>query len=172
MKRLAGPLLAAAIVAALTCVAALWATPYALMHVAMKRLSADAGLNRMRHQGLPDHTSRAVVRPSPDLAYSVCVFDVREGPVRIDAAIPPAHYWSLSVFAPSTDNIFSVNDREAGKKVYSIVLSSDGRDGSLKVPGGKGIALIRILASDKADLQSIDTLRRRSRCGRVYSDFG
>lgn len=153
--------------AAISFAAALWATPRVLMHVAMERLGS-AGVNVMRHAGLPDETSRAVVRPSPDLAYSSCVFDVRNGPVRIDASIPAGRYWSLSVFAPNTDNIFSVNDREIGEKPsYHLVLSADGRAGTLKVPGGRGIALIRILVRDAADLQTFDALRRQSRCGPV-----
>lgn len=157
-----GPILLAALVAALAYVAALWATPHVIMAKAMETLGAGS-INVMRHQGLPNAESRFVVRPSPDLAYSICVFDLAKGPVAIDAFVPPQRYWSLSVFDANTDNIFSVNDRTATGR-YALTLSKDGAGGSLAVPGGKGIALIRILVTDAEDLAAIDTLRRRSTC--------
>ncbi|MEA3539460.1 MAG: DUF1254 domain-containing protein [Pseudomonadota bacterium] len=157
-----GPILLAALVAALAYVAALWATPHVIMAKAMETLGAGS-VNVMRHQGLPNAESRFVVRPSPDLAYSICVFDLSKGPVAIDAFVPPQRYWSLSVFDANTDNIFSVNDRTATGR-YALTLSKDGAGGSLAVPGGKGIALIRILVTDAEDLAAIDTLRRRSTC--------
>lgn len=161
-----GPLVLAALVAIGTYFAALWATPRVIMHIAMEKLGAG-GLNAMQHQGLPDAESRFVVRPSPDLAYSVCVFDLGKGPVAIDAFVPPQRYWSLSVFDATTDNIFSVNDRAVRGGRYALTLTKDGANGSLTVPGGKGIALIRILVTDPQDLAGIDALRRRSACAPV-----
>lgn len=158
-----GPILLAALVAALAYVGALWATPHVIMAKAMEKLGAGR-INTMQHQGLPNAESRFVVRPSPDLAYSICVFDLAQGPVAIDAFVPPQRYWSLSVFDANTDNIFSVNDRAASGR-YALTLSKDGAGGSLAVPGGKGIALIRILVTDAEDLAAIDTFRRRSTCG-------
>jgi uncharacterized membrane protein len=157
-----GPVLLAGLVAALTYVGALWATPHVIMAKAMEKLGAG-GVNVMRHQGLPNAESRWVVRPSPDLAYSICVFDLANGPVAIDAFVPPQRYWSLSVFDANTDNIFSINDRAVSGR-YALTLSKDGAGGSLAVPGGKGIALIRILITDPHDLGRIDPLRRRSTC--------
>lgn len=61
-------------------------------------------------------------------------------------------------------NIFSVNDRTVSDR-YALTLSKDGAGGSLAVPGGKGIALIRILVTGPHDLGRIDPLRRRSTCG-------
>jgi uncharacterized membrane protein len=157
-----GPILLAALVAALAYVGALWATPHVIMAKAMEKLGAGR-INTMQHHGLPNAESRFVVRPSPDLAYSICVFDLAQGLVAIDAFVPPQRYWSLSVFDANTDNIFSVNDRAASGR-YALTLSKDGAGGSLAVPGGKGIALIRILVTDPADLAAIDALRRRSSC--------
>lgn len=158
-----GPILLAALVAVVTYVAALWATPHVIMAKAMDKLGAG-GINVMRHQGLPTTENRWIVRPSPDLAYSICVFDLSTGPVKIDAFVPPRRYWSLSVFDANTDNIFSVNDRAVEGGRYALTLSKDGAGGSLAVPGGKGIALIRILVTDPHDLGRIDSLRRRSTC--------
>lgn len=160
-----GPILLAALVAVVTYVAALWATPHVIMAKAMEKLGAG-GINVMRHQGLPTAENRWIVRPSPDLAYSICVFDLSMGPVKIDAFVPPRRYWSLSVFDANTDNIFSINDRAVSDR-YALTLSKDGADGSLAVPGGKGIALIRILVTDPHDLGRIDPLRRRSTCAPV-----
>ncbi|MBB4632696.1 DUF1254 domain-containing protein [Sphingosinicella soli] len=158
-----GPLALAALVAMSTYVAALWAAPPVIMAKAMDRLGAG-GINTMQHQGLPGAQSRQIVRPSPDLAYSLCVFDLAKGQVAIDAFVPPRRYWSLSVFDANTDNILSVNDRAVQGGRHALVLSKDGAGGSLAVPGGKGIALIRILVTSPRDLAAIDALRRRSTC--------
>lgn len=158
-----GPVLLAALVAVGTYAATLWATPYGMMAKAMEKLGTG-GINVMRHQGLPTAENRWIVRPSPDLAYSICVFDLSMGPVKIDAFVPPRRYWSLSVFDANTDNIFSVNDRAVEGGRYALTLSKGAARGSLVVPGGKGIALIRILVTDAQDLASIDALRRRSTC--------
>ena len=161
-----GPFVLAALVALATFFAALWATPHVVMAKAMQKLGAG-GVNTMRHQGLPNAENRWIVRPSPDLAYSICVFDLATGPVAIDAFVPPQRYWSLSVFDANTDNIFSVNDRAVKGGRHALTLSKDGTGGSLAVPGGKGIALIRILVTDAEDLAAIDALRRRSTCAPV-----
>ncbi len=159
----AGAFILAGAVALATFFAALWATPHVIMNKAMDKLGAG-GINTMRHQGLPSAENRWVVRPSPDLAYSLCVFDLANGPVAIKAFVPPQRYWSLSVFDANTDNIFSVNDRAVRGGRHALTLTKDGANGSLAVPGGKGIALIRILVTDAEDLASIDALRQRSTC--------
>ena len=60
-----------AVVAALAVIlhlAAVWAIPRVAMSAAMDKLGGDGALNAFTHWAAPTDQSRAVVRPSPDLA--------------------------------------------------------------------------------------------------------
>jgi uncharacterized membrane protein len=46
--------------------------------------------------------NQPVERPSPDLSYSGGVFDLVKGPVLLDIAPVPDHYWSVSIFDART----------------------------------------------------------------------
>jgi uncharacterized membrane protein len=89
--------------------AALAALPRVIMHRAMTRMQR-APVNEFAHTPLATAEARAIVRPSPDLAYSALVFDVSERPleVRVPVTLP---YTSVSGFAVNTDNFFAFNDQ-------------------------------------------------------------
>ena len=141
-------------VAALTHAVTLFNFPGIVMNQAFKRMEA---------RGLPLHkfvlTDRAtpenqpVVRPSPDLAYSICRFDVSDGPVRIKGASWDG-YASLSVFDSQTNNVFATSLDNASSEPRSVIvaLESDLPEGSslatpvIQVKDGRGLALIRRLA--------------------------
>jgi uncharacterized membrane protein len=150
---------------------ALVATPSVLMSAAMAKLD-KAGVNRFSHGPLATDRSRIIVRPSPDLAYSSCPFDLTDGPVLVEAAPAPAPYWSLSVFDQRTDTAFVRNNRDSGGKTVRIVLARDGQ----AVPAGvetvrlgydRGVALIRTLVESRDRFAAIDRARRASRCVRI-----
>jgi uncharacterized membrane protein len=147
------------------------ATPSVLMGAAMAKLDR-AGVNRFTHGPLATDRSRIIVRPSPDLAYSSCPFDLSDGPVQIEVAPAPAPYWSLSIFDQRTDTAFVRNNRDSGGKPVRIVLAREGQ----AVPRGveavrlgydRGVALIRILVESRDRFAAIDTARRASRCVRI-----
>jgi uncharacterized membrane protein len=83
------------------------------MNVAIDRLG-QGGINRMSYGNLASPARQPVVRPSPDLAYSSCPYDLSNGPIAIDVAPVPGRYTSLSIFDAATDVIFVRNDVEAG----------------------------------------------------------
>ena len=147
------------------------ATPRVLMAAAVKRVG-QAGMNRMSHAPLATDRSRAIVRPSPDLAYSSCPFDLSNGPVRVQVPPIPAAYWSLSVFDARTDVALVRNNRETGGKGIDLVLA---RPGQITMPGAqvalvdgnRGIALVRVLVEDRAKFASLDAARRAATCGWV-----
>ena len=67
--------------------AAVWAAPRLIMQVLMHSHMAK-DMNMQNKAAFPPPVTAAsgtVVMPSPDLLYSVCVFDVSTGPVRISA---------------------------------------------------------------------------------------
>jgi uncharacterized membrane protein len=114
--------------------------------------------------------TQRVVRPSPDLSYAICRFDVSDGPVLITA---PAWdgYGSLSIFDGQTNNVFvaSLDGRDASVILYGTNMSISSAE---KVKAGRaieidgaGIALIRRLApTDETHEQSV-ALVAAARCG-------
>jgi len=171
MRRWLGPILFGLIVAAATAWAAVLYIPYGLMNVAMDRLG-QGGVNTMSYGNLATPERQPVVRPSPDLAYSSCPYDLSSGPVEIDVTPVAGRYSSLSIFDAATDVIFVRNDVEAGSKPYRVVIAREGQ----RVPAGaetirtnhdRGIALIRLLLKDPGEIAGLDAARRQSSCGPV-----
>lgn len=149
--------------------ATILAAPYVLMDKAMDRISRQGRMvNRWLHSPKVDETSRRVVKPSPDLAYSACVYDLKDGPVRVTAA-PWSDYMSVSVFEANSDNIFVINDRQAPRGV-DLVIVRKGRKppaGATTVvlsPSRRGIVLQRRIAPTDARFAEADAARRSDVC--------
>lgn len=149
------------------------AAPRFIMGVAMKRLS-DGGLrtNVWLHAPRTDETARRVVRPSPDLAYSACVYDVKKAPIPVTAA-PWDDYMSVSVHAANSDNVVAVDDRQAPAGVKLWLVSQ--RDSSA-TPAGfrrvvsptyRGIILERRLAPTPERFAKAAAARANDICGEV-----
>jgi uncharacterized membrane protein len=161
----------ALIVAVLTHAAFVHALPRVFTGVAIERVG-ESGFNRWQLAPRVTEQSRAIVRPSPDFAYSSCAFDLSEGPVTIQVA-PWEGYWSLSLYAANSDNFFVVNDREA-RAGANIVLSRRGRneiadDAATYVqsPTTKGIALIRRLAPTPPAYEAAAAVARADVCAQL-----
>lgn len=171
MRNWLGPLAFGLILAAVTTWAAIGAIPYGLMNVAMERLG-QGGINTMSHGNLATPARQPVVRPSPDLAYSSCPYDLSAGPLAIDVTPVPGRYSSLSIFDAATDVIFVRNDVEAQGKPFRIVVARNGQ----AVPAGaevvrtthdRGIALVRLLLKDPKEIGGLNAVRRQSTCATV-----
>ncbi|WP_137871122.1 DUF1254 domain-containing protein [Sphingopyxis sp. 2PD] len=171
MRNWLGPLAFGLILAAVSTWAAIGAIPYGLMNVAMERLG-QGGINTMSHGNLATPARQPVVRPSPDLAYSSCPYDLSGGPLAIDVTPVPGRYSSLSIFDAATDVIFVRNDVEAQGKPFRIVVARDGQ----AVPAGaevvrtthdRGIALVRLLLKDPKEIGGLNAVRRQSTCATV-----
>jgi uncharacterized membrane protein len=152
--------------------ATLLAMPRLLMAAADHRLTRIGGANRMTAIPLVTAGERIIVRPSPDLAYSTCPFDLAGGPILVEAAPVPSPYWSVSVFDPRTDTVFVRNNRDSkGAGIRFAIARPDqavpaGIE-AVRIDGNRGIALIRILVVDRAGFAPLDRARRASRCGRI-----
>lgn len=149
--------------------AALAATPGVLMHIAEGRISAVSGYNLMDHAERTTAAARRVVRPSPDLAYSACPYDVSKSPVLVEVPPIPAAYWSLSVFDAQTDTAFVRNNIQSGGQAVRIAIALKGAKvpagyTPVTVDGARGIALVRVLAPDAASFAAIDKPRRAATC--------
>jgi uncharacterized membrane protein len=149
------------------------ATPYVLMKVVTKRASQDGKLiNQFQFGPRTTKDSRGVVRPSPDLAYSTCVYDLANGPVLVEAAPTPGQgYVSLSVFAANTDNV-AVFDTTQLPQGIRFVLAREGQktpDGEKVVvsPSDRGIILDRRLAANDELFAAADQARRSDKCAPI-----
>ena len=172
MKQWIGPAALALIATAGGYYGGLALSTYGLMEAAIRRISAEGGLNVMRHGALPTAENQPIVRPSPDLAYSSCPYDLSKGPVRIKVVPAPGRYSSLSIFDARTDVVFVRNDQQAGGKPYEIILARPDQ----AVPAGaevvrlgydRGIALIRLLLKTPAEIGTLDPVRRQSSCATI-----
>ena len=151
-------------------VATIIAAPRAIMHVAMRRLSDHGHLiNAFRFSPRVDGHARWVVRPSPDLAYASCVYDLKDGPILVSAAPSADHgYASISVFAGNTDNIavFDTLTQPQGIR-FALALRGQAVPQGLTVvraTTARGIILDRRLAPDAATFAAADLARRADRC--------
>jgi uncharacterized membrane protein len=170
VRRWLAPLAVGALVAAVAWQAALVATPYALMRVAMRRLGATGQTNAFAHAPPTRAERQPVVRPSPDLLYSICVFDVSRGAVLVDVPPIAGHYWSVSVFDARTDVAAVRSDRDTGGGPVRLALVSDDAAAApsgyeaVRLDHAHGIALIRVLVSGDADYRVVDPVRKQASC--------
>lgn len=144
-------------------------TPAFLMDRAFGRVTENAPVNAMAFAPLANDQARAIVRPSPDLAYASCAFDVSKGPVVVEALQLPAPYWSLSVFDGQTNAVFVRNNRQSQGQAVRIAIVQPGVAAPagyepVPVSGARGIALIRALVVDRAQFPALDAARRLSNC--------
>ena len=154
--------------------ATLTITTFGLMEGAVRRISAKTGLNVMAYGNLASPTNQPIVRPSPDLAYSTCPFNLSAGPLLINVVPVAGRYNSLSVFDGRTDVVFVRNDVQADGKPFKVVIAL----AEQRVPAGvetvrvkysRGIALIRLLLADPDEITQLDAVRRQSNCASIRS---
>lgn len=122
-----------------------------------------------------DAHARTVVRPSPDLLYTACVFDLGKGPLHITAPVQDG-YVSVSGFGADSSNFFAVNDRNTpvaadGRKRFDLLLTNGepvtAPEGARVIvsPSTRGLVLFRSLIPDEAALpQLIADYQVNQRC--------
>jgi uncharacterized membrane protein len=148
--------------------------PNIIMGAVMKKLEkVYQGNNKLIHAPQTTDKSRNVVRPSPDLLYSACVYDVSEYPIRITAKVPET-YWSISFYRTNTDNFFVKNDRQVKSRDVAFILVSKGKSvpdaGGAEVieaPTDKGFFIIRMLVKDEARINDLIEVQKQATCSPV-----
>jgi uncharacterized membrane protein len=159
---------AALLVALVAHFAFIFATPRVLTGIAFDRLSAS-GTNAWTVADRVTPLSRAIVRPSPDFAYSACAYDLADGPLTLRVGSWHA-YWSLSLYAANSDNYYVIDDREARNGV-DIALVRHRRNAPedaarvVQSPSTRGIALIRRLAPTADEYNRAREVARGDVCG-------
>ncbi len=171
MIRWAGWLLFTLALAAVIHGAAIANAPDFIMSRAMSAMGGK-GINTISHVDRATAASRTIVKPSPDLLYSHCVFDVSRQPLKITTAAPTDTYWSVALYASNTDNFYVLNDTQAKSQPATIILVGQGQtvppqpEGTITVaaPSQKGVVLFRTLINDDAREPELDRMRRAASC--------
>lgn len=145
--------------------------PHLIMERLYSKTQEHAGLNQLNLSLRSDETSRWVVRPSPDLLYASCMYNLEQGPVIISASVPE-RYWSMQFYQMNTDNFASIsNQREQrfriGTHVKVTLLSPDANPADysgevIQSPTKRGIMLLR--ASGIGDNSEAQAALKNSRC--------
>jgi uncharacterized membrane protein len=129
--------------------------PHFAMQALYHAVVNQSGENNFMLTPLPDETTRDVVRPSPDLFYGICAYNVESAPVFITALVPEK-YWSMQFYQMNTDNFSSFsNQRDESYRVNTttkITLIGASDDASkyqgevVRSPTDKGVMLVRVSA--------------------------
>ena len=146
------------------------------MNTAMDRLTEqfDGEVNQLAHSVPIDATQRRVVRPSPDLAYSVCVFDLSDID-HLRLSMPNSDdYLSLALYDNDTNNFFHLNDTQVSSESVEVYLYGPNRgtnneDGHyvLESPTDKGLVLFRAVLRSADDWARIEAQREKLGCTAV-----
>ncbi|ABS62465.1 protein of unknown function DUF1254 [Parvibaculum lavamentivorans DS-1] len=164
------------LVAAIVHVAVVWSIPRVVMSRVFEGVGGAGAVNNFLSPPPATSASRTIVRPSADLAYSVCILDLSAGPVLLEVPAT-APYTSLALYSATTDNYFVRNNREGegvgeGEPI-GLVLTGPGEAPPANLPEGyaavasptsKSLALVRRVIENDAALPRLDEIRARSVC--------
>ncbi len=142
----------------------LYQAPGFIMDRAMSA-TEENGVETHNFQLTPRTTpqSQTVVRPSPDLAYSICRFDLDATPLEIRAA-PWEPYASVSLFDEQTRNFATVR-AETGAAFRLLPPGQKAQtDTDVVSPTRKGLMLIRRLAPTRDDYARVKAIASGDRC--------
>ena len=165
------------LVAAIVHVATVLLLPRLIMLRTVAGISKRAAANTILHAPRPNANSRGVVRPSPDLLYSICVYDLSAagGAIRVSTHDMPDTYWSVSLFDVDTNNFYALNDQQTKAGAADFLLTASAAPaGSAGLPvvvppSNRGIVLFRTLINDDNRMAEIDAKRRFATC-RPYTE--
>lgn len=116
----------------------------------------------------------------PYLRSAVCVFDASAGPVHIaDGDAPP--FWSLAVFDPQSNEVYSMNDRTAVERRVDLTLATPlqlialrrstpdalSRSILVELPEPKGYVVLRTIAQDETWNRIADRFLSDAECAPV-----
>ncbi len=132
--------------------ATLVSLPGLIMDQALSKLTpTESEFNSVIHFPMVTEHARSVVRPSPDIIYSGCRFDLTQGAVRVTLpSLDLDHYASISFFDDRTNHFHSVSNHDLDGRMgmISLVRASDLSDHSptdhqIAAPSDQGLVLFR-----------------------------
>jgi uncharacterized membrane protein len=148
--------------------ATVWLAPRVLLAAMTTNLQASGmSVNKLVHLDRRTAKDRGIVRPSPDLMYSLCLYDLSQGSVRIATAEIPSTYWSISGYAANTDNFFVVNDRDAAGQPIDFLIGHTGQRSSSAdylSPSVRGVILLRMTVESNEHQKVLAQFRNNVVC--------
>ncbi len=154
LRRLAPRIAAVLAIAAAVHALVIWAVPRAIMGRVIGSVAAESGDGPLLPPPI-DARARRVVLPNPDLLYALCAYDVGERPLRVRASPGEPGYWSIALYAASTDTWFVLNDRHAPGRPVDLLVTGPGGGGAapprgatrVESPTARGLLLMRVLVT-------------------------
>lgn len=146
-----------------------WAIPKVIMIKAMEGLAErGAGVNTMTLREPADPYRQFVVRPSPDLLYSTCVYDLVRAPLRVSVG-PTDGYLSVAFFDDLTNNYETLTGSLITSQRSDIVLRQEGQDAPVDThvvtsPSTRGLVLVRRQISGNDRLPAMQAAQAEDAC--------
>jgi uncharacterized membrane protein len=163
-KRIAPWIVATLVIAVVVHLLSLSLMPRIVMAAATRQFGAP---NTMQYGRRPDASVRTIVRPSTDLLYAICPYDLSKGPLFVTAPVPQGTYWSVAAYDADTNNWFVRDNQQVRGKIDIAIQppwkGSDG-PGAVVSPTEHGVIIIRTLIDNEAHLRAFDATRRQARC--------
>lgn len=111
--------------------------------------------------------AKVLSNPDPLIQQAVCRFDLSDGPLKL-ATQKSAPFWSLSIYTPNGDNLYSINDNISNDRTLDLVVANPLGVAALRtdstfdesealmvsLPIEKGAVILRVLVPD-ASWQSV-----------------
>ena len=129
--------------------------------------SAGYEENKIYHAPPINASQRTVVLPSPNLLYSFCIYDISEKPLLIEVKVPENTYWSVSFYDSSTNNFFTINDRDVRDEARILLVKGNADVKNAIVVRAKdehGFILFRTFIPDKNIIPELEALRKQWKC--------
>jgi len=156
--------------------------PAVIMGKTMDRIAGSGGSpGSVRHAPRLREDNQTVVRASPDILYSICVYDVSKEPLLIEAPWPAdGHYASVSFYDSRTNNFAVMSDRDAeGADSSRILLQHSYADAATPItpvaydvesdrlelaPTATGLVLYRRVIDAETNLEAAHAERQGFSC--------
>lgn len=151
-------------------IAIIYFTPNLVFKYISRNWVEENMFNNSFARNLPTSDFTEVIRPSADLLYGGCGYDVTYFPLVIETDVPET-YWSISFFSENTDNFSTINENSHnfGKlRIYLFGPESKPtkiNDGFVVVsPTDKGLVLMRQFAGNRSNLDELYEVQNNLNC--------
>ena len=145
-------------------------TPTLMMKYVGRNWEEQNMINNSFARDLPTSDFTEVIRPSADILYGGCVYDVTYFPLVIETEVPET-YWSISFFSENTDNFSTVNENSHNFGKLKMYLFGPGStptkvtDGFIVVsPSNKGLMLMRQFVGNGSNVEKLNEIQKNLNC--------
>ena len=135
-----------------------------------RQASENNNINTAFQRDLADSNSTQIIRPSADLLYGGCSYDVTYKPLIISTQLPST-YWSVSFFSQNTDNFATINElNESGENLKIYLFGPNSKpskvsDGFIVVsPSNRGLMLMRQFIGNGSNFDELYNIQDTLEC--------